>query len=281
MVSGGWQRDSAIHTQASLLPQTPLPSRLPHGLEQSSPCHTVGPHWWSILDTEYDMTIPGSLAIRPPHPSPLVTISSLPQSMSPFLLVSSSVSFFRLHIQGMSQDISLSLKRRLCSCFDLGFTQCHRERRRFSRLKNISIRIRRPQQSLWLHTGPQLLREHQDSPEHTCGSPSCFEDAWLQSLETLPLCFPWCQKSRVTLVCFTHPLSPLISKLCRGWENGNLRNQKNSGRPRALVSRRGRPGRGSLGEKGLTCVRGWGPLPITWNCHHLVHCPYSETKWKL
>ena len=44
---------------------------------------------------------------------------------------------------------------------------------------------------------------------------------------------------------------------------------------------RGRLGGGSLGENGLTCVRGWGPLPTTRNCYCLVHCPYSETKWKL
>ena len=34
-VSGGQQSDSAIHTPVSILPQTPLPSELPHGIEQS------------------------------------------------------------------------------------------------------------------------------------------------------------------------------------------------------------------------------------------------------
>ena len=44
------QRDSAVHIQVSILPQTPLPSRLPHNIEQSSMCYTVGPYWLSILN---------------------------------------------------------------------------------------------------------------------------------------------------------------------------------------------------------------------------------------
>ncbi|XP_060264372.1 lys-63-specific deubiquitinase BRCC36 isoform X7 [Ovis aries] len=34
VVSGGLQRDSAIHIHVSILPQSPLPSRLPHDMEQ-------------------------------------------------------------------------------------------------------------------------------------------------------------------------------------------------------------------------------------------------------
>ena len=45
IVSCGQQRDSAIHMHVSILPQTPLPSRLPHNLEQSSLCYTIGPCW--------------------------------------------------------------------------------------------------------------------------------------------------------------------------------------------------------------------------------------------
>ena len=48
IVSGGQQRDSATHTHVSILSQTPLPSRLPHNLEQSSLCYTVGPCGFSI-----------------------------------------------------------------------------------------------------------------------------------------------------------------------------------------------------------------------------------------
>ena len=50
IVSGEQQRDSAIHTHVSILPQTPLPSRLPHNIEQSSLCYAVGPCWLSILN---------------------------------------------------------------------------------------------------------------------------------------------------------------------------------------------------------------------------------------
>ena len=36
----------------SILLQTLLPSRLPHHIEQSSMCYTVGPYWSSILNIE-------------------------------------------------------------------------------------------------------------------------------------------------------------------------------------------------------------------------------------
>ena len=49
--SDGQQRDSAIHIHVSILPQTPLPSRLPHHSKKSSLCYTVGPCWLSILNT--------------------------------------------------------------------------------------------------------------------------------------------------------------------------------------------------------------------------------------
>ena len=34
----------------SILPQTPLPSRLLHNIEQSCLCYTVSPRWFSILN---------------------------------------------------------------------------------------------------------------------------------------------------------------------------------------------------------------------------------------
>ena len=43
IVSDGQQRDSAIHIPSSILPQTPLSSRLPRYIEQSPLCYTVGP----------------------------------------------------------------------------------------------------------------------------------------------------------------------------------------------------------------------------------------------
>ena len=52
VVSGGQQRDSAIKIHVSILPQTPLPSKLPHNIEQSSLCYTGGSCWLSILNIE-------------------------------------------------------------------------------------------------------------------------------------------------------------------------------------------------------------------------------------
>ena len=40
-VSGGQQRDSAIHIHVSSLPQTRLSSRLPHSIQQSALCYTA------------------------------------------------------------------------------------------------------------------------------------------------------------------------------------------------------------------------------------------------
>ena len=48
IVSGGQQSDAVIHLHASILPQTPLPSRLPHNIEQSCLCYTVCPCWSCI-----------------------------------------------------------------------------------------------------------------------------------------------------------------------------------------------------------------------------------------
>ena len=49
IVSGAQQRNSALHIHVATLPQTPLPSRLPHNIEQSSLCYRVGPCQLSIL----------------------------------------------------------------------------------------------------------------------------------------------------------------------------------------------------------------------------------------
>ena len=50
IISSEQQRDSAIHICVSILPQNPLPSRLPHNTEQSSMCCTIGLCWLSILN---------------------------------------------------------------------------------------------------------------------------------------------------------------------------------------------------------------------------------------
>ena len=48
-VSGEKQGDSAIHIHGSTLPQTPLPSRLPPNIEQSSLCYPGGPFGYPFL----------------------------------------------------------------------------------------------------------------------------------------------------------------------------------------------------------------------------------------
>ena len=45
IVSGEQWRDSAIHIRVSILPQAPLPSRLPHNIEQNSTCYTIDFCW--------------------------------------------------------------------------------------------------------------------------------------------------------------------------------------------------------------------------------------------
>ena len=45
IVLGGQQSDSAIHIHVSILPQTSLPSRLPHNIKESFVCYTLGPGW--------------------------------------------------------------------------------------------------------------------------------------------------------------------------------------------------------------------------------------------
>ena len=42
--------DNELIFDMLILPQTPLPSRLPHNMEQSSLCYAVGPCWSSSLN---------------------------------------------------------------------------------------------------------------------------------------------------------------------------------------------------------------------------------------
>ena len=58
------QRDSAIHTRVSIVPQTLFPSRLPHIIEQGSTCYIVGPFKCSSVY----LFIPNSPDILCPHP---------------------------------------------------------------------------------------------------------------------------------------------------------------------------------------------------------------------
>ena len=58
LVSTAQQRDSAIHIHVSILPQTPVPSRLPHNNEPSSMCYTVGPCCLFILNIAECICLP-------------------------------------------------------------------------------------------------------------------------------------------------------------------------------------------------------------------------------
>ena len=49
IVSGGQQRNSAMHTHVSILPQTLLLSQLPFNMEQGFLSYTVGLCWLFIL----------------------------------------------------------------------------------------------------------------------------------------------------------------------------------------------------------------------------------------
>jgi len=53
MVSGAQQSASGIHMHASIFPLTPLPSRLPHNIKQSSLGCTVGPCWLFCMTFYY------------------------------------------------------------------------------------------------------------------------------------------------------------------------------------------------------------------------------------
>ena len=50
IVSGGQQEESVTHMHVPIRSRTPLPSRLPRYVEQSSLCYTVGPFRLSTLN---------------------------------------------------------------------------------------------------------------------------------------------------------------------------------------------------------------------------------------
>ena len=70
MVSGEEWRDSATHTHVSILPKTPLSSRLSHNTQQSSLRSTVGSCRLLILNTAVCVSIPNSLIIPSPSSFP-------------------------------------------------------------------------------------------------------------------------------------------------------------------------------------------------------------------
>ena len=76
IISGQQWRDSAIHINGSILPQTRLPSRLPCNIEQSSICYTMDFCWLSTLN----------IAVCTwPSQSPELSLPSLTSSNHEFL----------------------------------------------------------------------------------------------------------------------------------------------------------------------------------------------------
>ena len=58
IVHGEQWRDSVIYIHVSILPPTPIPSRLPHNTEQRSLCYPVDACWLSILNSSVYMKRP-------------------------------------------------------------------------------------------------------------------------------------------------------------------------------------------------------------------------------
>ena len=84
MTVPGEQRRAESYVYTYLFfPQTPVPFRLPHNIEQSSLCYTVGPCWLSTLNTR--VYIPTSNSLSHLLLTPLVTISLFFKSVSLFL----------------------------------------------------------------------------------------------------------------------------------------------------------------------------------------------------
>ena len=83
IVLGAQQSNSAIQIHGSILPQTPLPSRLSNNIEQSYLCTAVGPCWLYIFKHScVYISIPNSLTIPSLYPFPLGSISSFSKSVS-------------------------------------------------------------------------------------------------------------------------------------------------------------------------------------------------------
>ena len=82
IVSG--EQDSAVHMHISMLPQTLLPSRLPHNLKQSHVLYNRSLLGIHFKYSSVYMSIPSSLTIPSPDSFPLSTISSFSRSVSFF-----------------------------------------------------------------------------------------------------------------------------------------------------------------------------------------------------
>ena len=98
IVSGGQQRDSTIYIHVSILPQTPLPSRLPITLN-GAPCAI---HSRSLLLSHFKhssvyMLMPNALTIPPSHPPHTLTINSPDDPHNNLITGRSSLSIIYRH----------------------------------------------------------------------------------------------------------------------------------------------------------------------------------------
>ena len=100
------KRDSGIHMRVSILLQNALPSRLPHNIEQSFMCYTVGPYWLScwIQQCVHDHT-------KLPVPTPATTVSLCSKSVSRSQLL---LCFF---LPPITQGASTTHIQHAASCF--------------------------------------------------------------------------------------------------------------------------------------------------------------------
>ena len=98
-------------------PQTPLPSRLPHNMEQNSPCYTVDPCWSSILNMYRSvyMSIPTFLIV----PCCLCPYRCLLQH--PFYVYSCLGSLLSGFLQHRKDDIFEYTDRRMSFSFFIKF----------------------------------------------------------------------------------------------------------------------------------------------------------------
>ena len=112
-ISDGQQRDSAIHIHVSILPQTPLPSGLPHNIEQSSLCCTAGP-WLSLFNHHvmFDSSRPHGLQharLPCPSPPPGVCLNWRPLNRWCHPTISSSIILFSFCLQSFDHFCRLSI----------------------------------------------------------------------------------------------------------------------------------------------------------------------------
>ena len=104
-------REAAILSRVSILPQTPLLSRMPHNIEQNSMCYSRS---LLVIHFKYSnvyLSLPNSLTITSPHLFILATISSFCKSMSLFLFCKfiSVISFYIPHIRDVIWYFSFSV----------------------------------------------------------------------------------------------------------------------------------------------------------------------------